>query len=83
LSVGSRIPSAPSSVKALRPLRGALAETLEQEFSQLAVESLGGYFRSHPEPAERLEQAQRVIAEQNWQQRTTQKPFRLAYDVRN
>jgi hypothetical protein len=37
---------------------------------------------AHPEP-ERLEQAQRVITEQNWQQRTTQKPFRLAYDVRN
>jgi predicted Zn-dependent protease len=59
------------------------AETPEQELSQLALESLGGYFRSHPAPAERLEQTQRVIADQHWQQRTAQKPFGLAYEVPN
>jgi predicted Zn-dependent protease len=59
------------------------AQTPEEELSELAIQSLGGYFRTHPAPADRLEQAQQLIAEQHWQQRTTQKPFRLAYDVPN
>jgi beta-barrel assembly-enhancing protease len=57
------------------------ARTPEEELSQLAVASLAGYFRSHPEPAERLVQVQRIIAEQHWQERTAQKPFRLADEL--
>lgn len=34
-----------------------------EELSQIAVGTLIGYFRSHPEPAERVAQAKRVIAE--------------------
>ena len=59
------------------------AETPEEELSELAIQSLGGYFRSHPLPSERLEQAGRIIAEQHWQARTEQKPFRLEYEVKN
>jgi predicted Zn-dependent protease len=59
------------------------AETPEEELSELAIQSLGGYFRSHPQPSERLEQANRIIAEQRWQGRTKQKPFRLEYEVHN
>ena len=33
------------------------------ELSQVAIEGLQGYFRSHPLPEERLEQAKKVIAE--------------------
>ena len=57
------------------------AETPEEELSQLAVESLEGYFRSHPLPSERIEQAQRVIAEQKWQGKSEQRNFRIVYEV--
>jgi predicted Zn-dependent protease len=59
------------------------ARTPEQELSQLAVQSLEGYFRSHPLTSERLAQANGVIANENWQHRTTQVPFRVEYQVRN
>ena len=59
------------------------AQTPEEELSELAIQSLAGYFRSHPQPSERIEQANRIIAEQNWQARTEQKPFRLEYEVHN
>jgi len=53
------------------------AESPEQELSQLAIASLGGYFRSHPLPSERLAQAQSLIAEQHWQKLIPQKPFHV------
>ncbi len=59
------------------------AETPEDELSQLAVQSLEGYFRSHPLPSERLDQANRVIAEQHWESRNQQKPFHLEYQLHN
>lgn len=59
------------------------AETPEEELSQLAIQSLDGYFRSHPLPSERLEQANRIIAEQHWESRTEQTPFHLEYEVRH
>jgi len=59
------------------------AETPEEELSELAIESLQGYFRTHPLPSERLEQANRIIAEQHWQGRAEQKPFRLEYELHN
>jgi predicted Zn-dependent protease len=58
------------------------AQTPEEELSELAIQSLSGYFRSHPLPSERLDQADRVIIEQHWQARTEQRPFRLEYEVR-
>ena len=58
------------------------AQTPEEELSELAIQSLSGYFRSHPLPSERLDQADRVIIEQHWQSRTEQRPFRLEYEVR-
>lgn len=58
------------------------AETPEQELSELALQSLAGYFQTHPPPSERLEQANRVIAEQKWERRTKQRNFRIEYEVR-
>jgi len=57
------------------------AQTPEQELSELAIQSLEGYFRSHPQPSERLAQAQEVIAHEHWQTRTQQKPFHVEYEV--
>jgi predicted Zn-dependent protease len=59
------------------------ARTPEQELSELAIQSLEGYFRSHPQPSERLAQANRVIAQEGWQDRKDQVPFRVEYEVHN
>jgi predicted Zn-dependent protease len=59
------------------------AKSPEQELSQLAVQSLEGYFRSHPVTSDRIGQVERVLAEEHWQDRTAQKPFHLEYEVHN
>lgn len=59
------------------------ANSPEQELSELARQSLEGYFRSHPLTSERLAQANRVIFEEGWQDRQMQKPFRVEYEVHN
>jgi predicted Zn-dependent protease len=59
------------------------AQSPEEELSQLAIQSLQGYFRSHPLPSERLAQANRLIAQEGWQDRKTQRPFRVEYEVQN
>jgi beta-barrel assembly-enhancing protease len=59
------------------------AQSPEEELSELAIQSLQGYFRSHPQPSERMAQAKAVIRQQGWQDRKTQKPFRIEYEVHN
>jgi predicted Zn-dependent protease len=59
------------------------AESPEEELSQLAIQSLQGYFRSHPLPSERLAQANRLIAQEGWQDRKALRPFRVEYEVKN
>jgi predicted Zn-dependent protease len=59
------------------------AQSPEEELSQLAIQSLEGYFRSHPQPSERLTQANAVIAHEGWQDRKVQKPFRVEYETHN
>ena len=59
------------------------AQSPEEELSQLAIQSLQGYFRSHPLPSERLARANSLIAQDGWQNRRTQKPFRVEYEVQN
>jgi predicted Zn-dependent protease len=51
------------------------AESPAQELSELAIQSLSGYFRSHPVPSERLAQAHNLIAEEHWEGRKIQTPF--------
>lgn len=53
-----------------------------EEIVELAINGLGGYFRSHPQPSERLAQTRAIIAQQHWEGRTQQTPFRLQYEVR-
>jgi len=59
------------------------AETPEDELSELAMQSLEGYFRSHPQPSERLAQANGLIGQEGWQGRKEQKAFQVEYAVRN
>lgn len=58
------------------------AESPGEEISELALQSLQGYFRSHPLPSERLEKAQRLIAEQKWEGKKEQRDFRVEHEVR-
>jgi predicted Zn-dependent protease len=44
----------------------APAKTPQEEVSQVAEQTLEGYFRSHPLPSERLAQVQRMIASEGW-----------------
>jgi predicted Zn-dependent protease len=43
------------------------AATPQEEMSQVAQQTLEGYFRSHPLPSERIAQIQRMIASEGWQ----------------
>jgi hypothetical protein len=57
------------------------AETPVDELSQLAVDGLNGYFRSHPLPEERLAQIQRVIADDRLPIDRPLTPFHLEYEI--
>ena len=59
------------------------AKSPEQELSELAIQSLQGYFRSHPATSDRAAQVHRLIAEEGWQNRTAEKPFNVEYQVHN
>lgn len=43
-----------------------LAKTPADELSQVAIDALEGYFRSHPLPAERIAQVNKMIASEGW-----------------
>jgi predicted Zn-dependent protease len=57
------------------------AQSPAEELSALAIQSLTGYFRSHPLPSERLEQINRLIAEEHWENRKEQRQFHVEYEV--
>lgn len=59
------------------------ATTPQQELSQLAIESVSGYFRSHPLPSERIAQINALIAQHHWQDRKELKPFRIEYQIKS
>ena len=42
------------------------AKTPQKELSRVAIETLGGYFRSHPLPSERIAQVRQMIASEHW-----------------
>jgi predicted Zn-dependent protease len=47
-------------------LRRSRAASPQEELSDVAMQTLEGYFRSHPLPAERIAQIQKMIAAENW-----------------
>ena len=57
------------------------AETPTGELSQLAIEGLNGYFRTHPLPSERLAQANEIIAQDHLPLNRPLKPFHVEYEV--
>lgn len=57
------------------------AETPTEELSELAIEGLGGYFRTHPLPSERLAQAQSIIAQDHLPLDKPLKPFHVEYEI--
>jgi len=59
----------------------AKAKTPQDEMSQLAQQALEGYFRSHPLPAERIAQVQKMIASEGWSPRP-ERDLRVAYIFR-
>jgi predicted Zn-dependent protease len=56
----------------------AKAKTPQEELSQVALETLEGYFRSHPLPSERIAQIQTMIASEGWSPRA-ERDLRVAY----
>ena len=46
--------------------REGKAKTPQEELSQMALQTLEGYFRSHPLPSERIAQVQKLIASEGW-----------------
>jgi predicted Zn-dependent protease len=57
------------------------AETPTGELSQVAIDGLTGYFRSHPLPSERLEQVNAVIDQDHLAKKQPLKPFHIEYEV--
>jgi predicted Zn-dependent protease len=57
------------------------AETPTDELSQLTIDGLMGYFRSHPLSSERLAQAKEIIAQDNIPTNQPLKPFHLEYEI--
>ena len=57
------------------------AETPPGELSQLAIDGLAGYFRSHPMPSERLAQVNAVIAQDHLPVKRPLTPFHVEYEV--
>jgi beta-barrel assembly-enhancing protease len=53
------------------------AQSPDQELSQVAIQGIAGYFRSHPLPEERVAQIRRIIASRNWPQ-PNEKQLRVA-----
>jgi predicted Zn-dependent protease len=59
----------------------AKAKTPQEELSQVAQQTLEGYFRSHPLPSERIAQIQKMIASEGWSPRP-ERDLRVAYIFR-
>lgn len=59
------------------------AETPTDELSQLTIEGLNGYFRSHPLPSERLATVNEVVAHDHFSADVPLKPFHIEYEVTN
>jgi predicted Zn-dependent protease len=53
------------------------AQSPDQEFSQVALQGIAGYFRSHPLPEEREAQIRRIMTSRNWPQ-PPEKKLRLS-----
>jgi len=55
------------------------AKSPQEELSQVAIQTIEGYFRSHPLPSERIEQIRKLIAENNWGSLNHERDLEVAY----
>ncbi len=55
------------------------ARSPQEELSQVALQTLEGYFRSHPAPAERAERIRRMIDEERWGNLPPERNLEVAY----
>lgn len=50
-----------------------------EELSSIAWQTLEGYFRSHPAPAERIAQIQKMITDEQWEKVASERTLEVAY----
>ena len=55
------------------------AQSPQEELSTLALETLEGYFRSHPLPSERIAQIKRMISDEHWESLTSEQAFEVEW----
>jgi predicted Zn-dependent protease len=55
------------------------AKSPQEELSGVAIQTIEGYFRSHPLPSERIEQIRKLIAENNWGGLNHERDLEVAY----
>lgn len=53
-------------------------KTPQEELSRVARETLEGYFKSHPDPSERIEQIRQMIADHHWENLTREQTLEVA-----
>jgi predicted Zn-dependent protease len=63
----------------LQQQRENRAQSPEEELSSVAQQTLEGYFRSHPLPAERIAQIQKMITDEQWEKLTNERPLEVGY----
>ncbi len=51
----------------------------QEELSQVAIDVLAGYFRSHPPASERIAQIKSLITDEGWGNLTRERPLEIAY----
>jgi predicted Zn-dependent protease len=59
------------------------ADTPTEELSQVAIDGLEGYFRTHPLPAERIQQANEVIAEDLLPVNKALSPIQIEHELKD
>lgn len=57
----------------------ARAKSPQEELTRVDIETLEGYFRSHPAPSERIAQINRMIADEKWGNLKHERDLEVAY----
>lgn len=55
------------------------AESPQEELGEVALQTLEGYFRTHPLPSERIAQVKAMITAERWETLTAERPLGVAY----
>ncbi len=55
------------------------AQSPQEELSSIAIQTLEGYFRSHPQPSERIEQIRNLIVNEHWGEQNRERNLEVAY----